>query len=463
MNIMKYAIEGYKDIQSDKYIGIFGNPIKHTLSPVIHDTISKELGISERYIPFHITDNLGEAISTAFSDGVLGLNITVPYKQEVMQYLVDVDPAAKAIGAVNTLVRMEEGYKGYNTDMPGLYKAITSEGLDLAGSKVIMFGAGGAARAVAYMCVNYGASKVYIVNRTYENAKKIAEDMNKAFDKDVIVPVSSDSYKDIPVDSYLFIQCTSVGLHEKDGLPLVDDKEFFNMAIAGVDLIYNPAKTPFLKLMEDLGKKAINGLKMLLYQGVMAYELWNELTVSDELVEKVYIALRKAIYGDNIVLIGFMGSGKTTVGRYIESHYGYSFLDTDAYIEEKEGMSISDIFATKGEEYFRKLETEVLEELSLNLSNTVVSTGGGMPLKEGNARFLKKIGKVFYLKASSSSIYERVKDDTGRPLLQVKDPYAKVCEMLEIRNPIYETASDFILDTDRREVETIASTITSNI
>ena len=116
-----------------------------------------------------------------------------------------------------------------------------------------------------------------------------------------------------------------------------------------------------------------------------------------------------------------------------------------------------------GEEYFRKLETEVLEELSLNLSNTVVSTGGGMPLKEGNARFLKKIGKVFYLKASSSSIYERVKDDTGRPLLQVKDPYAKVCELLEIRNPIYETASDFILDTDRREVETIASTITSNI
>ena len=463
MNIMKYAIEGYKDIQSDKYIGIFGNPIKHTLSPVIHDTISKELGISERYIPFRITDNLGEAISTAFSDGVLGLNITVPYKQEVMQYLVDVDPAAKAIGAVNTLVRMEEGYKGYNTDMPGLYKAITSEGLDLAGSKVIMLGAGGAARAVAYMCVNYGASKVYIVNRTYENAKKIAEDMNKAFDKDVIVPVSTESYKDIPVDSYLFIQCTSVGLHQEDGLPLVDDKEFYNMAIAGVDLIYNPAKTPFLKLMEDLGKKAINGLKMLLYQGVMAYELWNELTVSDELVEKVYIALRKAIYGDNIVLIGFMGSGKTTVGRYMERHYGYSFLDTDAYIEEKEGMSISDIFATKGEEYFRKLETEVLEELSLTLSNTVISTGGGMPLKEENARFLKNIGKVFYLKASSSSIYERVKDDTGRPLLQVKDPYAKICEMLEIRNSIYETASDFILDTDGREVETIASTITSNI
>ena len=297
MNIMNYAILGYKNIQEEKYIGIFGNPIKHTLSPIIHDTISTTLDINERYIPFHITGDLGKAVKTAFDEGVLGLNITVPYKQEVMQYLVDVDPAAEAIGAVNTLVRMEEGYKGYNTDMPGLYRAISSEGISLKDSKIIMLGAGGAARAVAYMCANYGASKVYIVNRTYDNAKKIADDMNKAFDKDVIVPVASDSYRSIPEDKYIFIQCTSVGLHDGDGLPIVSDENFYKMAICGVDLIYNPAKTPFMELVEKLGGKAVNGLKMLLYQGIMAYELWNDVKVSEEISEEVYNKLMEAIYG----------------------------------------------------------------------------------------------------------------------------------------------------------------------
>ena len=112
MNIMKYAIDGYRDIKSEKYIGIFGNPIRHTLSPVIHDSLSDELGINERYIPFHITENLGDAVKIAFSDGIEGLNITVPYKQEIIPYLVDIDDAAYAIGAGNTLVRHKDGYKG---------------------------------------------------------------------------------------------------------------------------------------------------------------------------------------------------------------------------------------------------------------------------------------------------------------------------------------------------------------
>lgn len=463
MNIMKYAIDGYKDIEAEKYIGIFGNPIKHTLSPVIHDTISRELGLDERYIPFHITEDLGEAVQKAFSDGVLGLNITVPYKQEVIPELVDIDLAAKAIGAVNTLVRTQNGYKGYNTDMPGLAKAIFSEGIELKNSKVIMLGAGGAARAVAYMCLYYGTKQVYIVNRTFDNAKKIADDMNMEFETNVIVPISSDSYKSIPQDEYIFIQCTSVGLHDGDGLPVISDEEFYKMAKCGVDLIYNPAKTPFLSLVEKQGGKAFNGLKMLLYQGVMAYELWNDVEVSDELVEKVYIALKKAIYGDNIVLIGYMGSGKTTIGKYLETNYGYSFIDTDAYIEEQEGMSISDIFATKGEEYFRQLETDTLNKLSKTLNKTVLSTGGGMPLREENSRILNKIGKVYFLQASADSIYDRVKNDKGRPLLQVENPYAKICEMLEIRNPIYNKVAEVKVDTDDIDVEVICNEILSHI
>lgn len=462
MDIMKYAIDGYEKIKAEKYIGIFGNPIKHTLSPVIHDTISRELGINERYIPFHITDNLENAVNMAFDNDIQGLNITVPFKQEVMEHLVDIDPAAKAIGAVNTLVRDEGGYKGYNTDMPGLAKAIISEGVSLCGSRIVMFGAGGAARAVAYMCLHYGAEKVYILNRTYDNAEKLASDMNREFGCDTITPVAADRYKDIAADRYIFIQCTSVGLHENDGLPLIADEEFYKMADLGVDLIYNPAMTPFLKLIKKYGGRVMNGLKMLLYQGIMAYELWNNLTVSDEITDKVYIALKKALYGDNIVLIGYMGSGKTSVGRYLEENYGYTFIDTDSLIEEKEKMSISDIFKYKGEEYFRKLETDILTGMTKNLHNAVLSTGGGMPLREENVELLRKIGKVFYLEVSADTVYERIKTDNKRPLLQVDDPYSEICLMLAKRKTYYQKAKDVTIPVDKRNIFEISQQIVKN-
>ena len=464
MEIMKYAIDGYKDIKAKQYIGIFGNPIKHTMSPVIHNTISKNLGKDISYVPFHITEDLGSAVNTAFKDGVLGLNITVPYKQQVMEHLVDVDEAARAIGAVNTLVRVNGGYKGYNTDMEGLARSLRVEDVELKGSKVIMLGAGGAARAVAYMCLKYGADIVYIVNRTFDNAKKISDDMNRVFECDKIIPVASEDYQNIPKDKYVMIQCTSVGLHKKDGLPLIADEAFYHMAEAGVDLIYNPARTPFLKLIEKIGGKAINGLGMLLYQGVRAYELWNNVEISEELVKKVYLALKRVAYNntDNVILIGYMGCGKTTVGKALASGYGYDFVDTDEYIVDKEGMSINDIFAKKGETYFRQLETEVLLELKGKLRNTVVATGGGMPVKEDNRGLLKEIGRVFYLKASVETTYKRVAGTNDRPLLadsKDADLYKKIKDMLELRMPIYKQVADVVIATDDMDLEQVVREI----
>ncbi|MBE5953013.1 MAG: shikimate dehydrogenase [Lachnospiraceae bacterium] len=470
MEIMNFAVDGYKDIDAGEYLGIFGNPIKHTMSPVIHDTISRQLGKDMRYIPFHITENLGEAVDMAYRDGIVGLNITVPYKQQVMEHLVDIDEAARVIGAVNTLVRCEDGYKGYNTDMYGLAKFLVSEGVKLDGARVIMLGAGGAARAVAYMCLKYGADRVYIVNRTFENAKKIADDMNKVFDCDKIIPLCVEDYYVIPNGRYIMIQCTSVGLHEGDGLPLISDEAFYDKAEIGVDLIYNPAKTPFLKLVEENGGKAINGLGMLLHQGVKAYELWNGVEVPDWLVKRVYRALCRVAYDntDNIVLIGYMGSGKSTVGRLLSLGYGYDFIDTDEIIEKREGMSTTDIFAKKGEAYFRQVETELLYELKGKLKNTVVATGGGMPVKEENRQLLKEIGRVFYLKASYDTTYQRVAGGTGRPLLanlEGNSLYNKIKEMTAVRTPIYTEVADEVIDTteiDEYEVhKLIAATMSS--
>lgn len=448
INVMDSLLDAYKTVQADKRIGIFGNPIRHTLSPVIHDTLSNALGIDERYLVFQVEKNLGEHVQSAFEHGILGLNITVPYKQDVMEFLEEIDTAALDIGAVNTLVRTEHGYKGYNTDMPGLARALSSEDIALKGKKVIMLGAGGAARAVAYMCMQYGAEITYIVNRTYENAEKIAADMNAIFNCRGIMPVAAADYTSIPQGKYLFIQCSSVGLHEGDGLPVVTDETFYSMAECGVDLIYNPAETPFLKLMKKLGVKAVNGLKMLLYQGVMAYELWNGIKVSEELCNQVYFRLHEAVYGRKIVLIGYMGAGKTTLGRYIAQKYAYDFLDTDAYISEKTGMSINEIFRVYGEEHFRNLETEMLSELMTKNGNMVIATGGGLPLRPENRDLLHKLGKVYYLRANAETIYNRVKGSTDRPLLACDNPYDKICDMLKKRTPIYEAAADVCLDTD---------------
>lgn len=465
MDIMKYAIEGYKDVEAQQYIGIFGNPINHTMSPIIHNTISRQLGKNMSYIPFHITEKLGDAVKTAYDDGIIGLNITVPFKQQVMEHLVDIDDAAKVIGAVNTLVRCEGGFKGYNTDMPGLAKALMAEGVQLEGANIIMLGAGGAARAVAYMCLNYGANKVYIVNRTFDNAKKIADDMNQAFKCNKIHPVAACDYKNIPNNTYIMIQCTSVGLHPEDGLPIVEDDDFYNMVTIGVDLIYNPARTAFLNLIERKGGKAINGLGMLLYQGIMAYELWNDVKINDEVASDVLKTLEKSVYSkcDNIVLIGYMGAGKTAVGKYLAEKYGYKFLDMDEYIVDREGMSINDIFATKGEEYFRQLETDTLIELRHKLNNTVLSTGGGAPVKEENRRLLKSIGKVFYLEASADITYKRVSGNTDRPLLAGDNMYDKICNMLSIRVPMYKDTADVVIKTDEISIECIADLIIKQV
>ena len=309
VNIMQKAVEEYKNIKSEKYLGIFGNPIKHTLSPIIHDTISDRLSLNERYIPFEIEGDLGEYVKAAYEEGIVGLNITVPYKEKVIPYLSQIDEDAKKIGAVNTLVRTNNGYKGYNTDMEGLYKAVLEAGMQIKDNEIIMLGAGGAARAVAYMCLKYGAKRVYIINRSSENVKKLAKDMNELASSmknteaetgssktDKFIPLLADAYTEIPHGKYMFIQCTSVGLKEGDGLPLVSDEKFYRQASCAVDLIYNPAKTKFLILMEENNVPYINGLKMLLYQGIIANELWNGISIDEKLSDEIFSALNKKLY-----------------------------------------------------------------------------------------------------------------------------------------------------------------------
>ncbi len=472
-----------------RLIGLMGNPVEHTLSPVIHNGISKRMGIPSVYMPFHVeAEGVGDAVRGAYALNVLGMNVTVPHKNAVKDYLVEMDEAAEHIGAVNTLVRMEDqcGYKGYNTDMMGLRRQIHEDGIELAGQTVVILGAGGAAKAVVYMCILDGAQKVYLLNRTVAKAEAIAEQMNQlqqagkitdvgyktgqSYKETVsredgqaitqVIPMAMQDYMSIPEGDLIVFQATSIGLSPHVDDVVLEDKAFYSKVRIGVDLIYNPATTKFMKLVMEQGGKAYNALKMLLYQGVIAYELWHNITVPQEIIEDIYVDLKRKVYPkDNYVLIGFMGSGKTTFGKALAAHCGMDFLDTDDYIEQQAGKTIAQIFAEDGEEAFRQIESDTLIQLRDSLHNTVVATGGGMPLRKENARLLKEIGTVNYLTATCKEIYDRVKDDTKRPLLQTEDPYAKICQMMKERKPKYEAACDKVIDTNSNDIGEIIGAI----
>ena len=150
----------------------------------------------------------------------------------------------------------------------------------------------------------------------------------------------------------------------------------------------------------------------------------------------------------NIILIGYMGSGKSTVGRKAARAVEYNFLDTDALIEKEEGMTISKLFEEKGEPYFREKETETIRKLIAEPKGNIIATGGGLPMKEGNAELLKELGTVIYLKAETDTLMKRLSGDTARPLLKNGDLREKIETMLTIRGPVYEACADLVLQTD---------------
>ena len=268
--------------------GLIGNPVEHTMSPFIHNTLAESLGRNLVYVPLLVEHNLKDAIAGAFALNIQGLNITVPYKENVYEMLVEVDPLAQQIGAVNTLKRVEGGYCGFNTDMTGLYRALCSEGIKIQQEKVIILGAGGAARSVAYLCSHYGAKQIFILNRKIEKAYQIAEEINKLKGQENVIPLALEEYKKLPEEKMLCIQATSVGLEPNNHQAVVEDKEFYQRIHTGYDLIYRPANTRFMQLVRQQGGVAFHGLKMLLYQGIEAFEIWNGCKIQEDLCETIY-------------------------------------------------------------------------------------------------------------------------------------------------------------------------------
>ncbi len=296
--------------------GLIGNPVAHSFSPLIHNTLAEGLGKNLVYTTFPVLDEnqVGEAVKGAYALGIQGMNVTVPYKSKVIPFLSEIDPIAKAIGAVNTLVRTPNGYKGYNTDYRGLRKSLEENGVVLAGMRVVLIGAGGAARAVGFMCGEAGVTELLILNRSLPNAERFAEELCGQFPsmkvrvglltdaidelKRLKMAENSTSAGENDKLKTLAIQGTNVGMSpDIDSSPV--EPAFFEMIDVAYDCVYNPEETKFLRLARAAGKPAQNGIDMLLWQGVLAFEYWTGIHPDEALTEEVREKLHAFIREQN--------------------------------------------------------------------------------------------------------------------------------------------------------------------
>lgn len=303
-----------------KVCGLIGYPVGHSVSPLIHNSLAKIYGQNLAYVPLQVMPGkLEAAITGADAFDFLGANVTVPYKSEVIPFLKEIDLSAERIGAVNTLVRTEGGYKGYNTDMPGLYRAMCADGVRIAEEEVILLGAGGVARAIAFLLLEKGAKHIHILNRRKERAIELTNEVNaeaeRARKKQGAESESSteensgeethfatayglEEYGKLSRDrQYIALQATSVGMFPHTGRAVMEEAAFYKLIKIGYDVIFNPLDTRFMQLVRQAGGEAFHGLKMLLYQGIIAYELWNDVQVSKEAAQDIYREMKAAIGG----------------------------------------------------------------------------------------------------------------------------------------------------------------------
>jgi shikimate dehydrogenase len=267
-------------------VGIMGDPVEHSLSPPMHNAAFQQLKMDYVYVPFHVKrGNLGPAIDGARSMGIKGLNITIPHKREVINYLDEIGQAAQLIGAVNTLKFNKNTLTGFNTDGVGAVKAI-EEVTPVKGKKIIIMGAGGAARAISFQLLISGAGEVLIANRTRENACKLTAEFGKNFAASVGCLGLDDRLVGELKDTDVLINTTPVGMHPHEDQKPIVTSDMMHRDLVVNDIVYNPLKTALLKEAQKAGAKTISGTKMLIYQGLESFRIWTGITPPVEIFER---------------------------------------------------------------------------------------------------------------------------------------------------------------------------------
>ena len=271
-----------------KLFGILGTPIEHTLSPKMHSYLAKCTGIDMAYIAFDVKS---EKLHTAFDGlkavGAYGFNITAPHKIEIMKELNEVKDDAVCMNAVNTVVNRDGKWIGYNTDGDGFCLSLQFEGCEIKDKNILIMGAGGSARGVCYKLAEYGAKTISIVARTKEKAHIIGEMVKKYSNTDVYYELDENKKYDVVINT------TPLGMHPHENENPCDFMHIIDKDTVCCDLIYNPKKTVFLKEAQKKGAKIINGLGMLVMQGILAFEKFNDISLERKKYYKELCGLLK--------------------------------------------------------------------------------------------------------------------------------------------------------------------------
>lgn len=386
--------------------GLLGRTLGHSYSPAIH----AELGDYEYKLYEKEPQELAAFLQSGEFDA---LNVTIPYKKDVMAYCAELSPAARRIGSVNTLVRRKDGtLYGDNTDADGFAYMVKTSGVGVAGKKALVFGSGGASVTACDVLKTLGASSVTVISRSgpdnYENLDRHA-------------------------DAEILVNTTPVGMYPKNGVSAVDLEKFPDCR--GVfDVVYNPARTALLLQAEKLGIRHAGGLSMLVAQAKRASELFTGSQIAN--AEIVRIERKLAREMQNIILVGMPGCGKSVVGAALAKRLGRPLLDSDALVTQTAKTPIPEIFRMQGEGVFRALETQALRELGKR-SGAVIATGGGSVLREENYDLLHQNGVIVWLRRALSAL-----PIDGRPVSQS----VALDELYRTREPRYRRFADCIVD-----------------
>lgn len=396
-----------------KKFGLLGEKLGHSFSVPIHNMLADyEYKLYEKS-----PSELDEFLKNPSLDG---MNVTIPYKKNVIPYCTWLSDAAKEIGSVNTMVLKEDGWHGYNTDYFGFVYMLKVAGINPEGKKALVLGSGGASLTVQYALRHLGASEIVVISR---NGKDNYNNLSSHFDAEII------------------INTTPVGMYPNCPATLINLKDFKNCH--GVaDLIYNPSQTKFLSDASSLGIPCVNGLPMLVAQAKFACEIFTEEKISDKKIDEIVREIESQL--KNIILIGMPGSGKSHIGKLLSDKLKRSFADCDEMIVGRTG-NIEDIFSRHGEDYFRQVETDVISDISKE-SGYVISTGGGCVTQERNYTLLHQNSIVIWLNRNIDTL-----PTDGRPLSKS----ASLNEMYEKRKPLYEHFCDLKVDNNGTPEETV--------
>jgi len=275
-----------------KVAGIFGFPVSHTLSPVIQNAAFEEKGLDFVYLPFPVEPSgLKNATEGIRALNLVGVNVTIPHKESIVDYMDELSPEVKVMGAVNTVVNREGRLVGYNTDWQGFIKSLQEEGVSLRGKNALLLGAGGAALSVCFALINEGIGRIVLTNRTFSRAKNLARKLEKISNKTnfEVIEFEKRNYFSQKDNIDFLVNATSLGMNEADPLPV--NLEQFPPSLYVYDVIYN-RETELLKQAKKLGMRCQGGFKMLIYQGALAFELW---TGEKAPVEKMKAVAKKQL------------------------------------------------------------------------------------------------------------------------------------------------------------------------